>query len=99
MKGNFDKWINGSLPVLVNFCAEWSGPCMALIPIIKETEKSLKGKVLVVKIDVDRNPNISQRFQVRGVPTLGLFKNGKILWKQSGIQTKQELINIVNQYI
>ena len=99
MKGNFDQLINGSLPVLIDFSAEWCGPCKAQTPIIKEVAKALKGKVRVVKIDVDKNPNIAQRFQIRGVPTLGLFKGGKLLWKQSGVQTKHRLIEIVNQHL
>ncbi len=99
MKGNFDQLINGSLPVLVDFSAEWCGPCKAQTPILKEVAKELKGRVRVIKIDVDKNPSISQRFQIRGVPTLGLFKDGELLWKQSGVQTKHNLISIVNQYI
>ncbi|HHB80111.1 MAG TPA: thioredoxin [Saprospiraceae bacterium] len=99
MKGNFNHIINGDLPVLVDFSAEWCGPCKAQTPIIKEVAKALKGKIRVIKIDVDKNPAISQRFQIRGVPTLGLFKKGELLWKQSGLQSKPQLINIVNQYI
>ncbi len=99
MKGNFNNIINGDLPVLVDFSAEWCGPCKAQTPIIKEVAKALKGKVRVIKIDVDKNPAISQRFQIRGVPTLGLFKNGNLVWKQSGLQSKPQLLNIVNQYL
>lgn len=97
MKGNFNKIINGDKPVLVDFHAEWCGPCKSLAPIIKEVAKAIKGKVRIIKIDVDKNQQISQRFSVKGVPTLALFKNGKILWRQSGVQTKEFILNIIKQ--
>ena len=97
MKGNFDNIISGEKPVLVDFHAEWCGPCKMQSPILKEVAKIIDGKVRIIKIDVDKNQAIAQRFQVRGVPTLALFKNGRILWKQSGLQTKQQIINVINQ--
>ena len=98
MKGNFNQLINGDKPVLIDFHAEWCGPCKSQSPIIKEVAKELKGKIRVIKIDVDKNQAIAQRFQVRGVPTLAIFKNGKVMWKESGLRTKQQLLNIINQY-
>jgi thioredoxin 1 len=97
MKGNFNNIIKGDKPVLVDFHAEWCGPCKSQSPIIKEVAKEINGKVRVIKIDVDKNQAIAQRFNVRGVPTLALFKNGQIIWRQSGVQTKQQLINVINQ--
>jgi len=99
MKGNFNKLINGDIPVLIDFHAEWCGPCKAQSPIIKEVAKEMDGKVRIVKIDVDKNQAIAQRFQVRGVPTLALFKGGEVVWKQSGMQGKQQIINMLNQNI
>lgn len=97
MKGNFNQLINGDQPVLIDFHAEWCGPCKTLAPIIKEVSKAMEGKIRIVKIDVDKNQTIAQRFQVRGVPTLALFKKGKIIWKESGVKTKQQIINIIDQ--
>ncbi len=98
MKGNFDKIVSGEIPVLVDFHAEWCGPCKMQSPILKEVAGTMDGKVRIIKIDVDKNQAIAQRFQVRGVPTLALFKNGKVVWKQSGVQTKQQVINVINQF-
>lgn len=97
MKDNFDKLINGDKPVLVDFHAEWCGPCKAQTPIIKDLAKEINDKVRIIKIDVDKNQTIAQRFNIRGVPTLALFKNGQVLWKESGVQTKQKLLDIINQ--
>ena len=98
MKGNFDKLINGDKPILIDFHAEWCGPCKALSPIIKEVARAISGKVRIIKIDVDKNQAIAQRYQVRGVPTLALFKNGQIVWRESGVQSKQQLLNVINQH-
>jgi len=98
MKGNFNKLINGDKPVLIDFHAEWCGPCKAQAPIIKQVAQEVGDKVRIIKIDVDKNQAIAQRYQVRGVPTLALFKNGQVVWKQSGMQSKQQLLNLVNQH-
>ena len=97
MKGNFDQIINGEKPVLIDFHAEWCGPCKMLSPIIKEVAKAVDGKVRFIKIDVDKNKEVAQRFSVRGVPTLILFKKGQIVWRQSGLKTKQQLLDILRQ--
>ena len=97
MKGNFNQIINGDKPVLIDFHAEWCGPCKMLSPIIKEVSKEMNGKIRIIKIDVDKNQSLAQRFQVRGVPTLALFNKGKLIWKQSGVLTKQQLLNTLNQ--
>ncbi len=99
MKGDFNKLINGDKPVLVDFHAEWCGPCKVQSPIIKEVAKEIDGKVRIIKIDIDKNHSIAQRYNVRGVPTLVLFKNGQIVWRQSGVQTKEQLITIINQNV
>ena len=97
MKGNFNKLINGDKPVLIDFHAEWCGPCKTLAPIVKEVYKAMDDKIRIIKIDVDKNQALAKKYQVRGVPTLALFKNGKVIWKESGVRTKQQIINIINQ--
>ncbi|KGL64300.1 thioredoxin [Polaribacter sp. Hel1_85] len=98
MKGDFNKIVNGKTPVLVDFHAEWCGPCKAQSPIIKELAKEVNGKVRIIKIDIDKNQAIAQRYGVRGVPTLALFKEGKIVWRQSGVQSKAQLVGIIAQH-
>ena len=98
MKGNFNKLIDSQKPVLVDFHAEWCGPCKAQGPIIKEVAKEVGEKARVIKVDIDKNPHIAKQFQVMSVPTLALFKEGKLIWKQSGVQSKQNLIQIVEQH-
>ena len=98
MKGEFNKLINGDKPVLIDFHAEWCAPCKAQSPIIKQVAQEVGGKVRIIKIDIDKNQAIAQRYNVRGVPTLALFENGEIIWRQSGVQTKNQLIAIIQQY-
>ena len=95
MKSNFSDIIKGETPVLVDFYADWCGPCKSLAPILVEAKSSLGDKVKIVKIDVDKNQELSSQYQVRGVPTLILFKDGKQLWRQSGVVPKQEIVRIV----
>lgn len=99
MKGNFQKLINGEKPVLIDFHALWCGPCKMLAPIIKEVAQDLSGKVRVVKIDIDKNQALAQRYQVRGVPTLALFKDGEIVWRESGVKTKHQIVSSVEEKI
>ncbi len=95
MKGNFDIIINGEKPVLVDFHAEWCGPCKMQAPILREIAGEIGERVKIIKIDVDRNQAISNRFQVTGVPTLILFKNGVPVWRQSGVANKRYLMNVL----
>ena len=97
MKSNFNQLINGDKPILIDFHAEWCGPCKMLAPIIKEVSKAMSGKVRIIKIDIDKNQKLAQKYQVRGVPTLALFKNGNIVWKESGVKTKTQIINLIEQ--
>lgn len=95
MQGNFNSIINSEIPVLVDFFAEWCQPCKVQSPILHEIAREQQGKLKVIKIDVDKNPEIASRFQIRSVPTLVLFRNGAIVWKNSGVTPKQQLTEIV----
>lgn len=94
----FSDIINDSKPVLVDFSAAWCGPCKMLAPILKQVKDELKDAVKIVKIDVDKNQAIAAKFQVRGVPTMIIFKEGKQVWRQSGVLQVNQLVQIINQY-
>lgn len=98
MAQNFSSIINSKEPVLIDFFAEWCGPCKTLAPILKDVKKDLGNTVKIIKIDVDKNQPLAAKFQVRGVPTMMLFKNGKQLWRQSGILQKNDIINIIKTH-
>ncbi|MEL0650878.1 MULTISPECIES: thioredoxin [unclassified Algibacter] len=91
----FSELINQETPVLVDFYAEWCGPCKMMTPILKDVKDNLKNRVSIIKIDVDKNKAIAEKYQVRGVPTMLLFKRGKQVWRQSGVLQKSELINVI----
>ncbi len=98
MKSNFSDIIKDSKPVLVDFHADWCGPCKMLAPILKDAKAELGDGVKIVKIDVDKNEALAGKYQVRGVPTLILFKNGEQLWRQSGVIQKDEIIRIIKSH-
>ena len=95
----FSEIINQNKPVLVDFCADWCGPCKMMSPILKEVKDALGEKVSIIKINVDNNKQLAAKYQVRGVPTLILFKEGTQLWRQSGVLQKEALINIIKDHI
>ena len=92
---DFNDIINSKKPVLVDFFATWCGPCQMLLPVLNKVKDSLQDRITIIKIDVDKNQELAQKQQVRGVPTMMLFQNGKQLWRQSGVLTKEEIIKII----
>jgi thioredoxin 1 len=95
---SFTEIINQNKPVLVDFFAEWCGPCKMMSPILKEVKDILGDKVSIIKIDVDKNQSLAAKYQVRGVPTLLLYKKGEQMWKQSGVVQKNDLIAVIKQF-
>lgn len=96
---SFNDIIQSEVPVLVDFFAEWCGPCKMMAPILSEVKQELGEKALIIKVDVDKNPEAAAAYQVRGVPTLILFKKGEILWKQSGVVPAAELSRLIRSKI
>jgi thioredoxin 1 len=95
----FQELIDGDTPVLVDFFAEWCGPCKMMQPILEDTSKQLGAKVKIIKVDVDRNPLAASKFQVRGVPTLILFVKGEVVWRQSGVVPAHQLVQIIESTV
>ena len=95
MNNSFDNLINSEKPVLIDFHATWCGPCKVLGPILKEVKDNLGDRVSIIKIDIDKNQPLASKYQVRGVPTMILFQNGKQLWRQSGVVEKKDIIDII----
>ncbi|MEY3051683.1 MAG: hypothetical protein RLY31_1468 [Bacteroidota bacterium] len=98
-KLTFKELINSEKPVLVDFAAEWCGPCKAMNPILRTVATELGDQVSIVTVDVDKNPAIAQQLNISGVPTFILYRKGKMLWRQSGMQTANQLKYVIGQAV
>jgi thioredoxin 1 len=95
---SFRNMINSGKPVLVDFFAEWCGPCKMMAPMLKQAKDAVGDAATIIKIDVDKNPEIAGTYGIQGVPTLILFKNGEIKWRQSGVVPVQNLVAVMKQF-
>ncbi|TVQ70038.1 MAG: thioredoxin [Balneolaceae bacterium] len=94
---SFSELIKGDTPVLVDFYADWCAPCRMMPPILKELKSRMGGQVHILKIDTEKNPDVAIRYQVRGIPTLILFRHGHVIWQQSGVMQAPQLESIIRQ--
>lgn len=97
-KKTFNEIIQGEKPVLVDFFATWCGPCQMMQPILKELAARVGDRATILKIDVDKNPQVVNNYQIQGVPTLMLFRQGRVLWRQSGVMNANQLEQVLNQF-
>ena len=95
---NFNELINSTKPVLVDFYAEWCGPCKMMKPTLEEVKKIMGDAVTIIKVDVDKYESLANSFQIQSVPTLMIFKRGKMLWRQSGVIRTSQLTQLLQQY-
>ena len=98
-KETFGEIIGGAKPVLIDFSAEWCGPCKMMKPILAELRQRMGDKIRILKIDIDKSPVVSGAFNIQSVPTLMLIQNRNILWRQSGVVQANQLERIINQFL
>ena len=95
---NFEKLITGDKPVIIDFSAEWCGPCRMMPPILSDLKKRVGDKATIIKMDIDKNPAYAQRYAVQSVPTLMIFQKGKILWRKSGVTPAGEIFDHLKKF-
>jgi len=98
-KTNFQDLIDDGLPVLIDFYADWCGPCQALMPVIQEVKEELGDQVRIIKINIDKNEELAQQLEIRSIPTLMIYNNGELQWRHTGSESKQQLITKLTEYI
>lgn len=94
---NFHELINRNTPTVVDFYADWCGPCKMMPPILNEVKSKFGERVNILKVDVDKNTKAAQKYSIRSIPTLIIFKNGKIVWRKSGVAQANEIANAIQQ--
>lgn len=99
MKSSFNNIIHSETPVLVDFHANWCGPCKMLAPILKDVKSELGERIKIIKIDVDKNQSLASKYQVKGVPTMLIFKNGQQVWRQSGVLQKNQIVEALEPHL
>ncbi|MFT6215284.1 MAG: thioredoxin 1 [Roseivirga sp.] len=97
MKEKFDTLIAKETVVLIDFYADWCGPCQAMAPVLEQVASKFEGKVKIIKVDIDKNQPLAQKFGIRSIPTMMLFKDGKELWKKGGMMTNAELTRLLER--
>ena len=95
--GSFNEIINSNTPVLVDFYADWCAPCKMMAPILQQVSKDMVGKVKVIKVDVDKNEDAARKYQIRSIPTMILFKNGKAIWQGVGVMQADQIKAIIQK--
>ena len=96
---SFNEIVQQEIPVLVDFKADWCAPCKMMTPILKQVKQNYKDQIKIIKIDIDKNPGVAQKYAVRSVPTMILFIRGKAVWRQSGVLQASQIITTINTHL